>query len=206
MHISILQPMLSADTIFRKFVAGKMTPFYDRYYPRLLMYARRVLGSELEWMAEDCVQDAVIDAFQKRDTFTDASQWHAHMLACIRNRSVSALRRLSARRNYEEASESDSSRHEADMTRALIENETLDALYAAIESLPAEYRTLLRMSFEEGLKNAEIAARLGVAEITVKKRKARMLEMLRAALGGNIDTLTIAILLTDNLLKSGGVN
>lgn len=182
-----------------------MTPFYDRYYPRLLMYARRVLGSELEWMAEDCVQDAVIDTFQKRDSFTDPSQWQAHMLACIRNRSISALRRLSARRNYEEATDT-ADTHEADMTRALIENETLDALYAAIRSLPAEYQTLLRMSFEEGLKNAEIAARLGVAEITVKKRKARMLEMLRDALGGNIDTLTIAIILTNNLLKSGGVS
>lgn len=197
--------MTSADDIFRMFVAGKMTPFYERYYPGLLMYGRRLLGPELEWMAEDCVQDAVIDAFQKRHTFDSAARWRAHILACIRNRSVSALRRLSAKRNYEVASDSDTL--EADHTRALIEHETLDALYAAIESLSVEDRALLRMSFEEGLKNAEIAARLGVAEITVKKRKARILELLRASLGGKIDTTTIAIVLANNALwLSGGVN
>ncbi|MBP3303260.1 MAG: sigma-70 family RNA polymerase sigma factor [Muribaculaceae bacterium] len=197
--------MLSADAIFHNFITGKMTPFYDRYYPGLLMYARRVLlDSELEWMAEDCVQEAVMDAFQKRHIFNDPAQWHAHMLACIRNKAISARRRLSARRNYEEnmSAGSDSRNPEPDMTHALIEHETLDALYAAIKSLPPNYRELLSMSFEEGLKNAEIAARLGVSEITVKKRKARMIEMLRSRLGGEIDLLTIAILLSAYLLKT----
>ena len=197
--------MLSADAIFHNFITGKMTPFYDRYYPGLLMYARRVLlDSELEWMAEDCVQEAVMDAFQKRHIFNDPAQWHAHMLACIRNKATSARRRLSARRNYEEnmSAGSDSRNPEPDITHALIEHETLDALYAAIKSLPPNYRELLSMSFEEGLKNAEIAARLGVSEITVKKRKARMLEMLRSRLGGEIDLLTITILLSAYLLRT----
>ena len=144
--------MLSADAIFHNFITGKMTPFYDRYYPGLLMYARRVLlDSELEWMAEDCVQEAVMDAFQKRHIFNDPAQWHAHMLACIRNKAISARRRLSARRNYEEnmSAGSDSRNPEPDMTHALIEHETLDALYAAIKSLPPNYRELLSMSFEE---------------------------------------------------------
>ena len=86
---------------------------------------------------------------------------------------------------------------EGDASRAMIEHEMLDALYAAIEDLPAEYRTLLRMSFEEGLKNAEIAQRLGVAEITVKKRKAKMLEMLRDKLGGNVDMVMLTFVLSD---------
>lgn len=70
-------------------------------------------------------------------------------------------------------------------------------IYGAIEELPAEYRTLLRMSFEEGLKNAEIAQRLGVAEITVKKRKAKMLEILRSKLGGNVDMVMLTFVLSD---------
>lgn len=171
-----------------------MTPFYERYFPGMVMYASRLLGNELDWMADDCVQDAVLDAFQKRDSFESAEQWRAHMLACIHNKAVTALRKLSAMRNYTEAS--DSNAHEADATRALIEHETLDSLYAAIESLPDDYRELLRMSFEEGMKNADIAAALGVAEITVKKRKVRLLEMLRRNMGGNIDLATIALLLT----------
>lgn len=186
--------MQSAETIFRMFVAGKMSPFYERYYPGMLMYASRLLGDDLGWMADDCVQDAVMDAFQKRYTFNDASQWRAHILTCIRNKSVSALRRLSAMRNYT----ADTPLHElseGDAARAMIEHEMLDALYAAIENLPTEYKALLRMSFEEGLKNSEIAQRLEVAEITVKKRKARMLEMLRNRLGGEIDLVLLTFIL-----------
>lgn len=176
------------------FVAGKMAPFYDRYFPGMVMYASRLLGSDLDWMADDCVQDAVLDTFQKRTSFTSAEQWRAHILACIRNRAVSALRKLSAMRNYTESG--DSPLHETDATHALIENETLDTLYAAIRNLPDDYRELLRMSFEEGLKNAEIAAALGVAEITVKKRKVRLLEMLRRNMGGNTDLMTLTVMLT----------
>lgn len=176
-----------------------MAPFYERYFPGMVMYASRLLGPELDWMADDCVQDAVLDAFQKRYSFTSAEQWRAHMLACIRNKAVSALRKLSAMRNYTDAG--DTELQEADATRAMIEHETLDSLYAAIENLPPDYRTLLRMSFEEGLKNAEIAAALGIAEITVKKRKVKLLEMLRRSMGGETDLAAIALLLS-TLLKA----
>lgn len=52
------------------------------------------------------------------------------------------------------------------------------------------------MSFEEGLKNAEIAAALGIAEITVKKRKMRLLEMLRKSMGDNFDLTALTLILT----------
>lgn len=172
-----------------------MAPFYERYFPGMVMYASRLLGNDLDWMADDCVQDAVLDAFQKRSTFTSAEQWRAHILACIRNKAVSALRKLSAMRNYADAGSS-TERHEADAARALIEHETLDSLYAAIRNLPDDYRQLLRMSFEEGMKNADIAAALGVAEITVKKRKVRLLEMLRRSMGDNCDIFTIGFMLS----------
>lgn len=176
------------------FVAGKMAPFYERYFPGRVMYATRLLGHELDWMADDCVQDAVLDSFQKRHSFKTAEQWRSHMLACIHNRAVSAMRKLSAMRNYTNSENLDS--HESDATRALIEHETLDSLYAAIENLPPDYRQLLRMSFEEGLKNAEIAAALGIAEITVKKRKMRLLEMLRKSMGDNFDLTALTLILT----------
>lgn len=191
----------STDIIFRMFVAGKMSPFYKRYYPGMLMYASRSLGDELDWMAEDLVQDAVMDAFNKRHSFKDAEQWRAHILACIHNRAVSARRRLAAMRNYTTEQNRPENQLEDDASHSLIEYEMLDALHAAIQELPDEYRTLLRLSFEDGLKNTEIAERLGVAEITVKKRKARMLEMLRAKLGGNIDAVVLTFLLYQIFVK-----
>lgn len=60
---------------------------------------------------------------------------------------------------------------------------------------PRNIASLFRLSFVQGLKNTEIAERLSVAEITVKKRKARLIEKIRQILGKDIDTYLVLFLL-----------
>lgn len=69
----------------------------------------------------------------------------------------------------------------------MIEQEVYVALFSVVRSLPEKYRSVFELSFEQGLRNVEVASMLNVAEITVKKRKAKLLDMLRERLGGNID-------------------
>ena len=64
-----------------------------------------------------------------------------------------------------------------------IELETRTRLYNAISSLPDDLRQVFNLSFEQGLRNPQIASMLGVAEITIKKRKAKLISRLRAMLG-----------------------
>ena len=90
---------------------------------------------------------------------------------------------------------------EPDMSLTMIENETLELLYQAINNLPENLRQLIDLSFEQGLKNAEVARMLGVAEITVKKQKAKMITLLRMKLGGLLDDKSIMM-----LLSSGAAN
>ena len=132
------------------FVAGKVDEFYHKLYPGLIAYACRQLGDNLSYLAEDCVQDAVLQSYNKRNDFDSSMAWYAYILKCI--------------------------------------------AHAAVESLPEEYRQILRMSFRESLKNAEIAERLGVAEITVKKKKAKILSLLSARMG-NIPPAIVLLLL-----------
>lgn len=158
-----------------------MTPFYEDLYPGLLVYASRQLGDELSYLAEDCVQDAVMNSYAERHRLKSSPAWYAYILKCIYHSSIGLLRRHNSRNNYLGNAISEGTTPDLDM--AILEQETLDMLYAAIESLPPKYREVLRMSYREGLKNAEIAERLGVAEITVKKWKAAILVMLRDRLG-----------------------
>lgn len=184
--------MYDKQYIYDQFMAGELSPFYDRMYSGLLIYASRLLEPELAYMAEDCVQDAVMTAYTHREELYTPEQWYAYILRCIHNRSVDLMRRNNARRNYTDSTDDMT---EKDISLAYIENETLDMLYAAIESLPEKYRELFDLSFEQGLKNAEIAKLLGMAEITVKKRKARLLEMLRGKLGGIADDKMLLLLI-----------
>lgn len=173
--------MYDYDYIYKSFISGNVTPFYEDLYPGLLVYASRQLGDELSYLAEDCVQDAVMNSYAERHSFKSSPAWYAYILKCIYHSSIGLLRKHNSRNNYLDSA--DSGRATPDLDVAILEQETLDMLYAAIESLPQKYREVLRMSYREGLKNAEIAARLGVAEITVKKWKAAILVMLRERLG-----------------------
>ena len=179
------------DNIFEAFLEGELAPFYRSMYPELILFAGRILGSDYAFMAEDHVQDAVFKAYERRRSFVSAMQWKVFLYTCVRNAAISSLRHGSARQNY--LAQTDMS--DDALALGIIEQETISMLYEAIESLPAEYRELLELSFGQGLRNAEIASRLHVAEITVKKRKARMIDLLRESMGGKVGKEHLILLL-----------
>lgn len=176
----------SGNDIFDEFVQGNVSLFYSRLYPGLLVYASRKLD-KYAFLAEDCVQDAVIKAFDRRDTFASANHWKAFLFTCIHNSCVSVLRH-----NSHNTSESEITEMAEDPTNEYIRMETLSLLYNAIENLPPRLRSILEMSFEKGMKNAEIAEALGVSVITVKKEKAKVISILR----DNVSEATLALVVS----------
>lgn len=174
--------MKSSERIFTEFVNGNLKPFYDGNYPDLLMYAVSILkGSEVVILAEDCVQNAIEKAYYRRHEFESPAQWKMFLLTCIRNGAISMMRTSRASHNYTEQLDSSSLQH--DYMLDYIKEETLSRLMNAIDSLPPNLREIFDLSFEEGMKNTEIAVQLNLAEITVKKRKAKMIDHLRRLLG-----------------------
>ena len=189
--------MIDYDSLYRSFLVGRMIPFYRVMYPGLLTFASRMLGPKLAFMAEDCVQDAVLSVYEHRGDIEDAVHWRWYMLQCVRRRVSNLLRHSGVVDSYaSDLCEGMGDLVEHDHSYWLMRQETLDTLFAAIERLPEQYREIFRLNFEEGLKNQEIARMLDVAEITVKKRKARMLELLRAYLGPEADVLIMLYMLT----------
>lgn len=171
-----------------------MDEFYHELYPGLIAYACRELGDNLAYLAEDCVQDAVLQSYSKRKDFSTSMAWYAYILKCISHGAVHHHRKNDSHATYLDSLSRE--RPEKAIEADALEQETLDRLYAAVESLPEEYRQILRMSFREGLKNAEIAARLGVAEITVKKKKAKILALLSERMGGIPPAIVLMLLET----------
>lgn len=76
-----------------------------------------------------------------------------------------------------------------------IEQETLELLLDAIRRLPERYQRIFELSFEQGLKNAEIAVILGVSESAVKKQKHALITYLRNDLMKHADGDFISFLL-----------
>lgn len=180
--------MNTSESIFSAFVNGNLEPFYASNYPDLLMYAVSILkGSDAVILAEDCVQNAIEKTYYRRDEFESAAQWKMFLLACIRNGAISMLRSSRASHNYSSQFEDSDLQH--DYMLDYIKEETLSRLMNAIDSLSPDLREIFNLSFEDGMKIADIATRLNLAEITIKKRKAKLIDTLRRLLGNDYSFL-----------------
>ncbi|MCM1313313.1 MAG: RNA polymerase sigma factor [Bacteroides sp.] len=183
--------------ILQEFKAGQIDRFYHEVYPSLLTYALHNLSEDDAFLGEDCVQDAIFEAYCRRDKFDSPAQFKSFLYKCVYSKIVTLHRKNQSYNNYREQSDDLS----YDMLHAILEQETLDLLYAAIDSLPDDLRQVLELSFGEGLKNAEVAARMNISESAVKKKKIRMLAMLRNILGDEA-TMQLVLLILTTLVRS----
>lgn len=170
--------MKLTQAIIDDFKAGKLDAFYKEAYPSLLMYATRILTDGYAFLAEDCVQDCIFRSYQERNKISSPIAWKSFLYTSVHNSAISILRHYKVHDTYlsrlEEGIEDDAS-------EMMIEQETLDMLYSAIDMLPQKYRTIFELSFEQGLSNPEIAAELNLSVSGVKKQKSRMLEIIRSS-------------------------
>ena len=194
--------MLDYNYIYRSFVSGDIHPLYAYMYLGLIRYATRLLGETLTFMAEDCVQDSILKTYLAREEIKNESQWRSWLFVTIRNRAVDMIRKAENNGIYIEKVKTDGEWSDDDVSLDIVEQETVDIIYTAVQSLPEIYRQIFELSFEQALRNSEVAEQLAIAEITVKKRKARLLELLRQRLGRSISEEYILMLLSMQLADS----
>lgn len=183
------------DYIYDEFVRGNLKPFYTFVFPSLLRYARKLAGEELSYLAKDCVQDAIFQCYVHRHDYKSVSHWRNAIFMSIRNRVIDLIRKADCDQDYIFHHTLFSDDVEEDISLAIIYQDALEVIYRAVDALPEIYKEIFRLSFESGLKNAEIAEMLHVSEIAVKKRKARMLDKIRRILGHDIENYLIFFLL-----------
>jgi len=92
--------MADYNRIFKDFSAGEISSFYDEMFPGMMLYAMHILGDDFSYMAEDCVQDAVLTTYERRAEFPNAGAWRGFMLSCIRNNAIAILRKSSRHLTY----------------------------------------------------------------------------------------------------------
>jgi RNA polymerase sigma-70 factor (ECF subfamily) len=164
---------------------------------RLLAVARRLLGNEAD--AQDAVQDAFLAAFRALPGFAGQSRLSTWLHRIVINAGLMKLR--SRRRKPEEtiddllpnfledghhAVQFEEWRLPADVR--LLRGETCRHVRAAIDRLPASYRTVLLMRDIEQLDTDETAELLGVTPNAVKIRLHRARQALRTLIDPAVRT------------------
>lgn len=120
--------------------------------------------------AEDVVQDAFLGLYRQRAALVDPGKSLAYLRAAVVNRSRSVIRRRVVARRHLRVAEPDLG-PAADAPLLLAEEHR--GVLAAVETLPRRQREVLVLRFWENLPDAEIAALLDIAEVTVRATASR---------------------------------
>ena len=169
---------------------------YTEYQPRIRRYVARMVG---EHDAEDLTQAVFLKVSQALQDFRGESTLATWIYRIATNtaadwRRSPAFRRPIAwapleaagdRERLEGAAEEPGRLPPAD--QVLVRREMNRCIRGVVDGLPAPYRDAVTFSDIEGLKNAEIAERLGVSVDTVKIRLHRGRGMLRKAMETRCD-------------------
>jgi len=170
-----------------------------KYGDRAYRLATSITGNGQD--AEEVVQDAFWAVVRKIDGFRGESAFGSWLYRIVANAAYQKLRTRQSRRrdlSWDEALPffDEQSRHVVPMTDwsprvddPAVQTELRVALTAAINELPAEYRTVLMLRDVEGLSNPEIAELVGLSVPVVKTRVHRARLFLRKQLGDAMATL-----------------
>jgi RNA polymerase sigma-70 factor (ECF subfamily) len=177
--------MLPDVEVIRRVRAGERGLFevlMRRYNQRLYRTARSIVKDEDE--AEDVMQQAYVNAFQHLDQFAERASF-ATWLTRIAVHEALARRRRRGRAVEIEAMQSDDGESEVlasrdpDPEAQALTGELRRTLEAALDGLPAMYRTVFMLREVEGLATSETAACLDTSEDVVKTRLRRARSLLQ---------------------------
>jgi RNA polymerase sigma factor (sigma-70 family) len=189
-HQSIIKPLPLEQTLYidkhlplveacRRGERKAQFEIYRLYSKSMYNVAVRIVNHNGE--AEDVLQDAFLDAFQKIHDFRQTSTFGAWLKQIVVNRALNQLRNrkvqwVDIEEGYEICEEEsyDEDRVNYDVQR----------IQHAIQQLPDGFRTVICLYLLEGYDHEEIAEVLGIAESTSRtqyiRAKKRLLEILKS--------------------------
>ncbi|SFW66398.1 RNA polymerase sigma-70 factor, ECF subfamily [Sinomicrobium oceani] len=150
--------------------------FFDDFYPILCSFAKKYVGSSD--LSEDIAQEAFIRYWEQRGKFDHIRSVKSFLYIAVRNRCLTVLKR---NRKITDESVLLSVEGASFLKENILDQEIFHHVRLAVASLPARQAEIVDMTLE-GIKNPEIAERLGITENTVKTIKRNAFRKLRELL------------------------
>lgn len=150
---------------------------YQRYQPGLFFSAYALLQNQQE--AEDAVTESFIKLWKSKDQFEHTGAAVNWLRITTRNACLDLLKhRKVVQHSLHELSDF----KEDDWQHEDLLGELLQEIYASIETLPEKSREVFRLRYIDGLKNEEIADKLGIRHQSVRNHLSEALKTLRIKL------------------------
>lgn len=180
--------MNSKEAIDERYLLGQLADgdlaafrlLYDNYHNKVFFYILRFTGSRQ--LAEDILQEVFIKVWVGRDKMKEIRSLDAWLFTVAKHKIINGFKRLSLERAVLTQITSNIEEPVDATTQAVDYNEIKRALHTAIEQLPPQQKIVYRLRREQGLKNDEIASKLNISPLTVKKHIAQASQSVRLLL------------------------
>ena len=158
----------------------------EQYQHRLYRYLLFLTGNRA--LAEDLFQETWIRVLERGHQYNAKSKFESWLFAIARNLVIDVSRRKKIA-SLEELGDSESNQpfelpdeHSISPLQLLVSRESKEAVQLSLLKIPANYREVLLLRFQEELSLEEISAVLATPISTVKSRLYRGLTVLKSAL------------------------
>ncbi|MBN1598872.1 MAG: RNA polymerase sigma-70 factor [Bacteroidales bacterium] len=193
-----------SNRLFHKVKRGDSAAFeklYKRLYPRLDDYATKILKDKV--VAQDILQEIFIKLWRKRNEIAPINI-EAFLFRILKNQCLTHLKNMKVFENTKmnvKHSKEIQELYRIDFLKdepvLLIEKELELQVEAIIETLPDKCREVFLLSRVNGMRNREIADKLGINIKNVERHISRALKSFRAHFGNKIPIIVIGIILTN---------
>jgi RNA polymerase sigma-70 factor (ECF subfamily) len=144
----------------------KFKKLFELHYRPLTVFALEFVG-DLE-VARDIVQGVFVKLWEIRETLNIKKSEKAYLYQCVKNACINYSKSKSRTTNL--TPELSLQMLQDDVLKRIIDLESLEIIYKAIENLPIKCREIFKLSRFKQLKHSEIALKLNISEKTIENQ------------------------------------
>jgi RNA polymerase sigma-70 factor (ECF subfamily) len=157
------------------------TSIHRRYYGVLYNHAYKRLPDREE--VKDILQELFTRIWNNRETINFNVNLQAYLYTAVRNRILNVFKHQKIRSDYVTSFESFLVNNEPTPDETLRIKELIAIIDAEVSALPPQMRLIFELSRNANLSHHEIAEKLNISPLTVKKQVNNSLRILRVKLG-----------------------
>ncbi|VAW17976.1 RNA polymerase ECF-type sigma factor [hydrothermal vent metagenome] len=150
---------------------------FHYYYSGLCAYAEKIVGDANA--SEDIVQDLFFTLWIKHNQIDITSSLKNYLFTSVKNRSLDYLKKEKKKTQHSNSTNHLQNHSENLSTFWFAESELETLIDESLNKLPPRCREIFKLSRFEGLKNQEIAEKLGISKRTVELQISNALKRLR---------------------------